>query len=163
MTKGKPNKSLQELLAEIADTVKNLPEHLQQAAFTSLLNRALELRKMGIGNHVSQQLSRSQLEAATTFGDYYSSFPSEISEEEKLLVAASFAEAASEDKTFTVRSANQLLKEIGVKLSNAGTFARQLKQKKLIFPLGKSRKKEFKLRVSRLGHELLKQLTEQRQ
>lgn len=160
MVKKTQDKTLRELLAEIEVTVSDLPQHLQQAAFSVLLTHALSQQKAGVGLQLPQQLSRSQLEAATTFGEYYADFPKDMSEEDKFLVGASFAEAESEDRAFTVRAANQLLKDIGVKLSNANVFAKRVKVKGFIFTLGKTGKKVLKFRVSREGHDHLKQLRE---
>ena len=128
------NKDLKEILGELAEAVSVLPKHLQQAALTTLLQA--KMQSAGTGGGAPQV--RRELPPATenarvplggSFGEYYNEYPADIREDEKFLIAGSFAQAQSEGDTFTVKTAHDLLKGIGVKLSNAGTFAKQLMKK----------------------------------
>lgn len=167
MEKALKDDSLKKVMAEIADQVSGLPEHLQQAAFTTLLNRALESSIAGTvqlhkGNAGKQHPSTSAPTSPTdTFGEYYSTFPSELSEDEKVLVAASFAEAQSSDRTYTAELAHDLLKNIGIKSTNVGVYAKRLvKPKGWAIIVGKAGKKTYKFRVSNQGQKELKRLKE---
>jgi hypothetical protein len=166
MAKSSTDDPIKKLLAEIAESVSALPEHLQQAAFTVLLNRALDSQQTnipssptakGIGG-TSKTLKVLQV---GSFGEYFHSFPAKMKEVERFLVASSFAETQSEDRTFTIESAHTLLKDIGVELSNAGVFAKQALQKKWAITVSKLGKKTFKYRVSLKGHNMLKEIKEQ--
>lgn len=167
MGKSLKEDTLKKLMTEIAAQVAGLPEHLQQAAFTTLLNRALDSSTAGAEKVHKETVGKQHPTASATtlptdtFGEYYSTFPSELSEDEKALVAASFAEAQSEDRTYTVESAHNLLKGIGIKLTNAGVYAKRLiKPKGWAIIVGKAGKKIFKFRVSNQGHKELKRLKE---
>lgn len=164
MAKTFAGSSIKNLLADIAESVSSLPKHLQETAFSTLLNHALDSQqgqpltppKSPTGT-LTPDLSK-QHQLTDSFGDYFGSFPAKMKEDEKMLVAASFAEAQSADKTFTVDSAHSLLKEIGVKLSNAAVFAKRLVSKKWAITIGKAGKKTYKFRVSANGHRVLKEL-----
>lgn len=156
---------LKKVLAEIAEQVSGLPEHLQQAAFTTLLSHALDSKQPGQApikvqpevHHPSKHILTSP---ANTFGDYFSSFPSELRIDDQLLIAASFAETQSDDRTFTIDAAHNLLKGIGIKLSNPTVYAKRLKNKRLIITVGKAGKRTYKFRLSPDGHKALRQLKE---
>jgi hypothetical protein len=156
---------LKKVLAEIAEQVSGLPEHLQQAAFTTLLNRALDSqqpKRVSGKAHppVHHPPSHSATPPASTFGDYYGSFPSELTIDDQLLIAGSFAETQSDDRTFTIDAAHDLLKGIGIKLSNPTVYAKRLKGKRLIITVGKVGKRSYKCRLSPDGHKALRQLKE---
>jgi len=156
---------LKKVLAEIAEQVSGLPEHLQQAAFTTLLNRALDSQQPG--HHpaktpppIHHPPSHAVPPAASTFGDYFWSFPSDLTIDDKLLIAGSFAETQSDDRTFTIDAAHDLLKGIGIKLSNPTVYAKRLKSKRLIITVGKAGKRSYKSRLSPGGHKALRELKE---
>ncbi len=166
---GKTSKedSLKTVMAEIAEQVSGLPEHLQQAAFTTLLNRALDSSSTGTAQSHKDTGGRQHTAApppppaTDTFGEYYATFPAELSEDHKVLVAASFSEAQSSDRTYTAESAHELLKGIGIKSTNVGVYAKRLvKPKGWAIIIGKSGKKTYKFRVSNEGHKELKRLKE---
>jgi hypothetical protein len=167
MGKTSQEDSLKKVLAEIADKVSGLPEHLQQAAFTTLLNRSLDSAASGTGElqNLPPGKARDHLAPPTpptdSFGEYYATFPTELSEDQKVLVAASFAEAQSSDRTYTAELAHDLLKGIGIKSTNVGVYAKRLvKPKGWAITVGKAGKKTHKFRVSNQGHKELKRLKE---
>lgn len=82
-----------------------------------------------------------------SFGEYYTRFPSTMSDIDKVLVAAHFAQAQSADRTFSTREVNKLLKLQGVKVANAAWCVTQHKAKKRVFAVSKGR-----FRVSEDGH-----------
>jgi hypothetical protein len=168
MAKSSTHDPMKKLLAEIAKSVSDLPEHLQQAAFTTLLNRSLDSQQVGLpapakGQQGTTMPRTPSLPQVGSFGEYFHSFPKKMKEVEKFLVASSFAEAQSEDRTFTIESAHALLKDIGVELSNAGVFAKQALQKKWAITVSKLGKKTYKYRVSLKGHTILKEIKEREQ
>lgn len=156
-------KPLKDVLSEIADSVSHLPENLQQAAFTVLLNRSLDTSQAEVPTTPKQVVpnasGKTPLTHSDSFGDYFASFPSDLSEDQKTLVAASFAETQAEDRTYTVKSLHDLLKGIGVKLTNSGLYAKRLvKPKGWAIIVGKATKRNFKYRVSKNGNDELKRL-----
>lgn len=167
MRKSVKEGSLKKLMAQIAEQVSGLPEHLQQAAFTTLLNRALE-SSSGMTEQLYKDTeakkhahAQQPPQATAIFGEYYGTFPADLSEDQKVLVAASFSEAQSSDRTYTAESAHSLLKGIGIKSTNVGVYAQRLvKTKKWAIVIGKSSKKTYKFRVSNEGHKELKRLKE---
>lgn len=167
MTTHSSDENLKRLFDDLAKTVSGLPQHLQEAAFSILLHRALgspsrhhDQEKTKAGGAQDQHPAPPAV--GDSFGEFYGEFPSDLKEEEKLLAAAAFAEAQSDDRSFTVDTANVLLRDIGEKLSNSSMFAKRLATKKLIFSVGKAGKRTFKYRVHRDGHKLLKELKERK-
>lgn len=167
MGKSIKEDSLKKLMAQIAEQVSGLPDHLQQAAFTTLLNRTLDSSPANIELLHKETLAKKgahvpHLPPTTdTFGEYYSTFPPDLSEDHKVLIAASFSEAQSNDRTYTAESAHKLLKGIGIKSTNVGVYAKRLvKPKGWAIIIGKSGKKTYKFRVSNEGHKELKRLKE---
>jgi hypothetical protein len=165
MGKSTLDDSRKKLLAQIAEEVADLPEHLQQAAFTTLLNRALDPKQPEpppLKHHnIGQQPSTNRPSAAvSTFGEYYSTFPPDLSIDDQLLIACSFAETQSGDRTFTIDACHDLLKDIGIKLTNPTVYANRLKNKRLIITIGKAGKRAYKLRLSPNGHKALKTIQE---
>jgi len=145
------------LLDDIKELVSGLPQHLQGPAFTVLLQKELSLpRKM---NTTCSAFPTAAPLRMSSFGEYFNGFPLKIKQMEKLLVAASFAEIQSTDRTFTVESAHDLLKDIGVMLSSANVFMKQILNKKWVITIGKLGKTTYKYRVSMEGHKVLKMLT----
>ena len=157
MPKPSTDTPLKKLLAEIAESVSGLPKHLQSTAFSTLLEQGLPKLK---SSTPSSEGSGKTILTGGSFGEYFHSFPSKTKEDVKFLVAASFAETQSDDRTFTIESAHTLLKDIGVPLSNAGVFARQVLKKKWALTVSKVGKKTYKYRVSLKGHTLLKEIKE---
>lgn len=98
-----------------------------------------------------------------TFGEYFATFPADLSIDDKLLVACSFAEAQSDDRTFTIGGAHDLLKDIGIKLTNPTVYAKRMKTSELIITIGKAGKNTYKFRLSPKGHKALKDLKEHKQ
>jgi hypothetical protein len=90
---------------------------------------------------------------AETFGEALQAVASSAGTD-RFLLAGSFVQAQSEDRLFTTREANELLKEQAVKLGNPSQTAANLLSAKMIF------REKGKFRVSRQGEERLKQLRE---
>lgn len=162
MTKT-PDESLKKTMAEIAEQVSGLPEHLQQAAFSTLLNRALDSQQLPPAGGATRLMAEVRQPPTSTFGEYYATFPADLSIDDKLLVACSFAEAQSDDRTFTIGGAHDLLKDIGIKLTNATVYAKRMRAGELVITIGKAGKNTYKFRLSPKGHKALKELKEQKQ
>jgi hypothetical protein len=69
------------------------------------------------------------------FGEFFHAFPKGISNVDKLLAACFFVQKHSENKTFTVKEANDLLVQQGVKLSNPNAFNKANISTKRIFKM----------------------------
>ena len=89
------------------------------------------------------------------FGEFFQGFRHDITDVDRVLVAASFVQSASDDNGFTTGEANQLLQNQGVKLSNASESVRRNVAARRAFPLMGSK---GKYRVSLTGREHLQTL-----
>jgi hypothetical protein len=59
-----------------------------------------------------------QEDLPTSFGEYLHHFASDITDQDRALIAGSYCQRTSDGNQFTTAEANQLLQEHGVKLSN---------------------------------------------
>jgi len=84
------------------------------------------------------------------FGEFYSEFRSDITDVDKVLIAAVFVQAKDADRTFTTKAANQLLLNQNIKVTNASENVRRLTQMKRVFVVS-----DGKFRVSASGFEYL--------
>lgn len=82
----------------------------------------------------------------TEFGEYLHQFPADITDVDRILIAASFTQQENPDNTFSTRSANDLLQNQGVKVANASECVRRNVQAKRVFAVTKG-----SYRVSRNG------------
>lgn len=87
------------------------------------------------------------------FGEFYSEFKSDVTDVDKVLIAAVFTQGKEADRTFTTKAANQLLLDQNIKVANASENVRRLTQTKRAFVVS-----EGKFRVSAIGFEHLKTL-----
>jgi len=106
-----------------------------------------------VGRHITDAPSRAE-EYPEVFGEFYSSFRSGISEVDKVLIAAAFAQSKDSEKAFTTKIANQLLIEQNEKVANPSECVRRLVAMKRAFPIPPGRR----FRVSASGFEYLKTL-----
>jgi hypothetical protein len=81
-----------------------------------------------------------------TFGEYLHGFQSNITDVDRILIAGFFVQSQSADNSFNTLSANDLLKEQGIKLVNAAASVTKNKNAKRIFALTKG-----SFRVSQTG------------
>ena len=81
-----------------------------------------------------------------TFGEYLHGFPSNITDVDRILIAGFYVQSQSADNSFNTLSANELLKEQGIKLVNAAASLAKNKSAKRIFALTKGN-----FRVSQTG------------
>jgi hypothetical protein len=84
------------------------------------------------------------------FGEYLHMFPRDITDLDKMLIAGYYAQFQSSDNSFTTAIAHSLLKEQGIKPTNAADCVTKNKKTKKVFALEKS-----KFRVSSTGSEYL--------
>jgi hypothetical protein len=89
------------------------------------------------------------------FGEFFSEFRSDVTDVDKILIAASFAQAQDAERVFTTKLANQFLLDQNVKVTNASENVRRLTQTKRVFVVS-----DGKFRVSASGAEYLKTLKE---
>ena len=89
------------------------------------------------GSQTTDKKNSSELSIPDNFGELLNKFPKNIQNVDQILIAAYFAQHSSSDNSFKTYSANTLLKEQGIKLTNAGQCIINLKKKKFIFVVKK--------------------------
>jgi hypothetical protein len=87
------------------------------------------------------------------FGEYYSTFKPDVTDVDKILIAGAFTQGRDSERVFTTKSANQLLVDQNVKVTNASENVRRLIQTKRAFVVS-----EGKFRVSAIGLDYLRSL-----
>src|SRR5262245_4128625 len=87
------------------------------------------------------------------FGEFYTEFRSDITDVDKVLVAAAFVQGRDAERVFTTKAANQALIDQNVKVTNASENVRRLIQTKRVFVVS-----DGKYRVSTGGFEHLNSL-----
>lgn len=87
------------------------------------------------------------------FGEFYSEFRSDVTDVDKVLVAAAFVQSGDQERVFTTKAVNQALLDQNVKITNPSQCVRRLIDTKRAFvvPGGK-------YRVSASGFEHLNSL-----
>ncbi len=89
----------------------------------------------------------------SVFGEFFAEFRSDVSDVDKVLIAAAFVQCNDTDRTFVTKAANQLLLDQNVRVANASENVRRLVQTKRAFVVSGGR-----FRVSTNGFEYLKSL-----
>jgi hypothetical protein len=84
------------------------------------------------------------------FGEFYTEFRSDITDVDKVLVAAAFVQGRDQERVFTTKAANQALIDQNIKVANASENVRRLIQTKRVFVVS-----DGKYRVSAGGLEHL--------
>ena len=87
------------------------------------------------------------------FGEFYSEFQSNITDVDKVLIAGAFAQSKETDRTFSTKTANQLLLDQNIRVANASMSVRRLTETKRVFVVS-----DGKFRVSAGGFDYLKSL-----
>jgi hypothetical protein len=87
------------------------------------------------------------------FGEYYSEFRSDITDVDKVLIAAAFIQGRDQERVFTTKAANQALLDQNIKVANASENVRRLIQTRRVFVVSDGR-----YRVSAGGLEHLNSL-----
>jgi hypothetical protein len=87
------------------------------------------------------------------FGEFYTEFRSDITDVDKVLVAAAFIQGRDQERVFTTKAANQALLDQNIKVANASENVRRLIQTKRAFVVSDGR-----YRVSAGGLEYLNSL-----
>jgi hypothetical protein len=105
------------------------------------------------GNEQTHASAPSNDHLPEAFGEFFSEFRSDVSDVEKVLIAGAFVQGKAPDRTFSTKTANQLLLDQNIKVTNASQNVRQLTQTKRVFIVS-----EGKFRVSAAGFEHLKTL-----
>lgn len=87
------------------------------------------------------------------FGEFFTEFRSDITDTDKVLIAAAFIQSRDQERVFTTKSANQALLDQNIKVANASENVRRLIQVKRAFVVSDGR-----YRVSAGGLEHLNSL-----
>ena len=94
-------------------------------------------------------------ELPTSFGEYLHQFPKSITNVDRMLIAGFYAQSNSEDNAFVTSSADDLLQEQGVKVTNPPDSIAKNKNAKRVFAVEKG-----KFRVSHTGVAHINKLLE---
>jgi len=87
------------------------------------------------------------------FGEFYTLFRSDVTDVDKVLIAAAFVQGSEQERSFTTKAANQALLDQNVKVTNASQCVRRLIDTKRVFVVS-----DGKFRVSATGLEHLNSL-----
>jgi hypothetical protein len=87
------------------------------------------------------------------FGEFYHEFRSDVTDVDRILIAAAFVQSKDPDRVFTTKSANQVLLDQNIKVANASEAVRRLLNTKRAFAVS-----DGKFRVSSTGFEHLNSL-----
>ena len=87
------------------------------------------------------------------FGEFFSEFRGDVTDVDKVLIAAFFAQEQDAERVFTTKAAKQLLMDQSIKVANASESVRRLKESKRVFGVS-----DGKFRVSAGGVEYLETL-----
>jgi hypothetical protein len=93
------------------------------------------------------------LETPEVFGEFFHEFRSDITDVDRILVAASFVQSKDADRSFTTKAANQVLLDQNIKVANPSQSVRRLLEAKRAFAISEGR-----FRVSSTGFEHLNSL-----
>jgi hypothetical protein len=107
----------------------------------------------GGGARVSPLNASNNEQMPDVFGEFYTEFRSDITDVDKVLVAAAFIQARDQDRVFTTKTANQMLLDQNIKVANASENIRRLIHTKRAFVVS-----DGKYRVSASGLEHLSSL-----
>jgi hypothetical protein len=102
---------------------------------------------------VTSSQSNGHQDVPEIFGEYFSAFRSDVTDVDKILIAASFVQAREPERVFSTKAANQLLVDQNIKVANASQNVRRLTQTKRVFVVSDGR-----FRVSATGLDHLKTL-----
>ncbi|HET6327789.1 MAG TPA: hypothetical protein VFG04_24105 [Planctomycetaceae bacterium] len=87
------------------------------------------------------------------FGEFFTQFRSNVSDVDKVLIAAAFVQSTNQERIFTTKAANELLLDQNLKVANASENVRRLMHSKRVFGVSNG-----KYRVSAIGFESLNAL-----
>ena len=88
-----------------------------------------------------------------TFGEFYHQFPSDLTDQDRVLLAGFFCQRTNTDTSFTTSAANELLREHGVRPANPSQSIRRLRDARRLFPVANGA-----FRVSEAGVRYLEEL-----
>ena len=152
-TRFRINLSLKEIEFEgsesfVKDGMGKIEEYVEKYFSTpkTPINTDQGKDKVKVGN--SQNNDQTQ-----PFGEYFHTFPSSITQVDKILIAGFYVQKNSSENSFTTETANKLLIEQGIKLSNAAASINQNKDAKRLFVVSKG-----SFRVSQPGEEYINSL-----
>lgn len=83
------------------------------------------------------------------FGEFYTEFRSDITDVDKILVAATFVQGRDQERVFTTKAANQALLDQNIKVANASENVRRLIQTKRVFVVSNGK---YRVSVGGLEH-----------
>lgn len=97
--------------------------------------------------------STQTVELPEIFGEFFNGFRADITDIDKVLVAAAFIQGRDAERVFTTKGANQLLLDQNIKVANASESIRRLVSSKRAFVVS-----DGKFRISTGGFDHLKSL-----
>src|SRR5689334_10952301 len=70
-----------------------------------------------------------------TFGEFYHRFPTDLTDQDRVLLAGYFVQRTSEGNSFSTGAANELLRQQGVRPANPSQSIRRLRDARRVFPV----------------------------
>lgn len=101
--------------------------------FPQIASVAREKRKASTPPEDKGAERENEGEDGEPFGEFFHNFRDDISDGDRMLIAASFVQTRTDDRTFTTGAANQLLIEQGRKLANPSVCVKRLVDAKRAF------------------------------
>jgi hypothetical protein len=99
--------------------------------------------------------ARSGSSVPDTFGEFYHLFPTNLTDQDKVLLAGYYVQLTSADNSFTTGAANELLRDQGVRPANPSQSIRRSRDARRLFPVPNG------FRVSEMGVRYLDELRTQ--
>lgn len=101
-----------------------------------------------------EELPKSKEVSPASFGEYLQTFPPNLTNVDKILIAGYYEQNQSEENIFTTSSAHELLKEQGIRLTNPSDSINSNRKAQRVIVI-----KKGKYRLSPKGVEYIKDLT----
>ncbi|GAB1716510.1 MAG: hypothetical protein NTAFB05_15520 [Nitrobacter sp.] len=144
------NKSAGEL--EIEGSEKAVAEWWEKL-WPELHHQEMSAPVLHYGESRGSTITKTTSQMPEVFGEFFTEFRSDITDVDKILVAAAFIQARDTERLFTTKSANQSLIDQNIKVANASENIRRLIRTKRAFVVS-----DGKYRISASGLEHLSSL-----
>lgn len=146
------------ILKNFGEVLKEYLDEIQKTPKSNTANTGNSSTKVVKETNNSEEKTESSISTVPdNFGEFYHRFPKNLSNVDKLLVACYFIQESSEGKVFTLKEANEILIQQGVKLSNTNAFNTANISTKRVFKIGAGKN----YRVSDSGVEAIKSFMQQ--
>ncbi|MDD4876526.1 MAG: hypothetical protein PHQ86_05295 [Dehalococcoidales bacterium] len=140
----------------VKNQLENLPTLIESIS-TFIPTKQESLQKQEEAPQNSEATNTNELIIPDNFGEFLNSFPKQLQQTDKALIAGYYQQKCSQANNFETSQVNKLLLDQSIKIANASTSLKSLATSKYIFPLPpRGRLKVY--RVSNDGVDYLKTL-----